>query len=135
MRRGGSRVGPDAGVYRIEDSQLSLVDGPRGVIQRIGGVCLRVLSLPFRLFHVMLLALAADLLANGWDQPAFNAVTSPVAAAVEDVAGRWLVELLGLPAGASFGFVTGGQGANTVGLAAARHNVLARAGWDVSATG
>ncbi len=54
---------------------------------------------------------------------------------VEDVAGGWLKELLGLPATASFGFVTGGQAANTVALAAARHHVLAGAGWDVERRG
>jgi glutamate/tyrosine decarboxylase-like PLP-dependent enzyme len=80
-------------------------------------------------------ATAADVLTSGWDQPAFNAFTSPGAAVVEDVAGRWLIELLGLPAAASFGFVTGGQGANTVSLAAARHHVLAEAGWDVEQRG
>jgi glutamate/tyrosine decarboxylase-like PLP-dependent enzyme len=80
-------------------------------------------------------ATCADLLATGWDQPAFNATTSPGAAVVEEVTGAWLRELLGLPPGASFGLVTGGQAANTVGLAAARHHVLARAGWDVEARG
>jgi glutamate/tyrosine decarboxylase-like PLP-dependent enzyme len=78
---------------------------------------------------------AADVLTTAWDQPAFNAVTSPGAAVVEDIAGRWLKELFGLPSGASFGFVTGGQGANTVCLAAARHQVLADAGWDVEERG
>jgi glutamate/tyrosine decarboxylase-like PLP-dependent enzyme len=80
-------------------------------------------------------ATAADMLAIGWDQPAFNAVTSPAGALVEEAAGAWLKDLLGLPATASFGFVTGGQGANTVGLAAARHHVLAQAGWDVEQQG
>ncbi|MFK0245578.1 pyridoxal phosphate-dependent decarboxylase family protein [Amycolatopsis azurea] len=80
-------------------------------------------------------ATAADILATGWDQPAFNKVTSPAAAIVEEVAGEWLKDVLGLPSGASFGFVTGGQGANTVGLAAARHHVLAQAGWDVERRG
>jgi glutamate/tyrosine decarboxylase-like PLP-dependent enzyme len=80
-------------------------------------------------------ATAADVLTTGWDQPAFNAVTSPAAALIEDVAGGWLKELLGLPASASFGFVTGGQGANTVSLAAARHHVLAAVGWDVERRG
>jgi glutamate/tyrosine decarboxylase-like PLP-dependent enzyme len=78
---------------------------------------------------------AADMLALGWDQPAYNYLSSPGAAVVEEVAGAWLIELLGLPAGASFGFVTGGQGANTVCLAAARHHVLAQAGWDVERDG
>ncbi|HUH14801.1 MAG TPA: aminotransferase class V-fold PLP-dependent enzyme [Gaiellaceae bacterium] len=80
-------------------------------------------------------ALLADTLAAGWDQVAFNEATSPGAIAVEDVAGRWLKELLGLPAGASVGFVTGGQAANTVGLAAARWQVLHAAGWDVGRQG
>jgi glutamate/tyrosine decarboxylase-like PLP-dependent enzyme len=80
-------------------------------------------------------ATAADMLAAGWDQCAFNAVLSPAAAAAERVAGSWLTELLGIPATASVGFTTGAQGANTVGLAAARHLVLQRAGWDVPTRG
>ena len=80
-------------------------------------------------------ATGADLLTTGWDQPAFNAVTSPAAAIVEEVAGRWLKDLLGLPAMASVGFVTGGQAANTVALASARHHVLAEVGWDVERSG
>jgi len=78
---------------------------------------------------------AAELLAVGWDQPAYNHLSSPGSAVVEEVAGAWLLELLGLPADASFGFVTGAQGANTVCLAAARHHVLANAGWDVERDG
>jgi glutamate/tyrosine decarboxylase-like PLP-dependent enzyme len=80
-------------------------------------------------------ATAADVLTTAWDQNAFNAVSSPAAALVEEVAGGWLKDVLGLPSGASFGFVTGGQGANTVCLAAARHHVLAQAGWDVERRG
>jgi glutamate/tyrosine decarboxylase-like PLP-dependent enzyme len=80
-------------------------------------------------------ATCADVLTTGWDQNAFNGVTSPAAALVEDVAGAWLKEALGLPPEASFGITTGAQGANTVGLAAARHHVLERAGWDVERDG
>jgi glutamate/tyrosine decarboxylase-like PLP-dependent enzyme len=80
-------------------------------------------------------ATAADMLAVGWDQPAYNHLSSPAAALVEEVAGAWLIDLLGLPGGVSFGFVTGAQGANTVCLAAARHKVLADAGWDVERDG
>jgi glutamate/tyrosine decarboxylase-like PLP-dependent enzyme len=80
-------------------------------------------------------ATAADVLTTGWDQNAFNALSSPASALVEEVAGAWLKELLGLPAGASFGFVTGGQAGNTVCLAAARHSVLAAADWDVERQG
>jgi glutamate/tyrosine decarboxylase-like PLP-dependent enzyme len=80
-------------------------------------------------------ATRADMLTTGWDQLAFNATSSPAAAIVEDVVGEWLKEALGVPADASFGLVTGGQAANTVGLAAARHRVLAQAGWDVETRG
>jgi glutamate/tyrosine decarboxylase-like PLP-dependent enzyme len=80
-------------------------------------------------------ATAADMLAAGWDQLAFNAVTSPAAIAAEAAAGSLLKELLGIPASASVGFVTGAQAANTAGLAAARHQVLADAGWDVERRG
>jgi glutamate/tyrosine decarboxylase-like PLP-dependent enzyme len=80
-------------------------------------------------------ATCADLLTTGWDQIAFNATSSPAAAAVEQVAGDWLKEALGLPGSASFGLVTGAQGANTVALTAARQSVLARAGWDVGTRG
>ncbi len=80
-------------------------------------------------------ATAAEIVAAGWDQNAFTTVLSPAAAAAEDVAGTWLKELLGLPAGASVGFVTGAQQANTVGLAAGRHRVLDDVGWDVERDG
>lgn len=80
-------------------------------------------------------ATGADLLAAGWDQPAYNQLSSPASAIVEEVAGAWLKDLLGLPDSASFGFVTGAQGGNTVGLAAARHHVLAEAGWNVERDG
>jgi glutamate/tyrosine decarboxylase-like PLP-dependent enzyme len=62
-------------------------------------------------------------------------VLSPAAAVVEEVAAGWLVDLLGLPAGTSVGFVTGATMANFTALAAARHGVLARAGWDVERHG
>ena len=80
-------------------------------------------------------ALLADLMAVGWDQVAFNEAMSPAAIAFEDVAGRWLKELLGLPSTASVGFATGAQGANVVGLAAARWKVLDAVGWDVGTRG
>ena len=80
-------------------------------------------------------ATAAEVLTVGWDQPAYNHLSSPASAVVEEVAGAWLVELLGLPRNVSFGFVTGAQGANTVCLAAARHKMLADAGWDVERYG
>ena len=78
---------------------------------------------------------AADILAVGWDQCAYNEALSPAAAAAERVAARWIKELMHLPSTASVGFVTGAQGANTVGLAIGRQRVLADAGWDVGRDG
>jgi glutamate/tyrosine decarboxylase-like PLP-dependent enzyme len=80
-------------------------------------------------------SIAADWLTSTWDQNAGIFVGGPSASIVEQVAGAWLIELLGLPRQASFGFVTGGQMANFTALAAARHHVLARAGWDVERDG
>ncbi len=80
-------------------------------------------------------ALGADWLTSTWDQNAGLTALAPPAAACETVAAGWLLDLLGLPAGASVGFVTGGMQANFTGLAVARHAVLARAGWDVERRG
>ena len=80
-------------------------------------------------------SVGADWLTAAWDQNAVLHLASPAAAAAEQVAGEWMLDLLGLPSGASFG-LTGGAGlANVVALAAARHAVLARVGWDVEARG
>jgi glutamate/tyrosine decarboxylase-like PLP-dependent enzyme len=80
-------------------------------------------------------ATCADILTTGWDQMSFNATSSPASAVDEEVVGAWLKDAFGLPADASFGIGTGAQGGNTVGLAAARHRVLKRAGWDVEPRG
>jgi glutamate/tyrosine decarboxylase-like PLP-dependent enzyme len=80
-------------------------------------------------------ALAADWLVSAWDQNGFSRTSSPAAAAIDAVAERWMLEALGLPAYAGVGFTTGATTANFVGVAAARHAVLARAGWDVEVDG
>jgi glutamate/tyrosine decarboxylase-like PLP-dependent enzyme len=80
-------------------------------------------------------ALAADWLTSAWDQNAGLYVCGPSAAVVEEVAGAWAAELLGLPADVSFGFVTGCQMAHVTALAAARHSVLAGMGWDINDQG
>jgi glutamate/tyrosine decarboxylase-like PLP-dependent enzyme len=80
-------------------------------------------------------AAAADWLTTAWAQNAGLHALSPAAAAAEDVAGRWMLELLDLPSEASVGLPTGAGLGNAVGLAAGRHAVLARAGWDVEADG
>jgi glutamate/tyrosine decarboxylase-like PLP-dependent enzyme len=80
-------------------------------------------------------ALAANWLATAWDQNAAMASVTPGVAQVEAIALRWIVDVLGLPATTEGAFVTGATMANFTALAAARHAVLAREGWDVAADG
>jgi glutamate/tyrosine decarboxylase-like PLP-dependent enzyme len=78
---------------------------------------------------------AANWLAAAWDQNVGAVALAPGCAALEDVALRWVLDVLGLPAGSGVGFVTGATAANLCGLAAARHALLERRGWDVEARG
>jgi glutamate/tyrosine decarboxylase-like PLP-dependent enzyme len=80
-------------------------------------------------------AVAADWLTSVWDQNAGLYVGGPSAAVVEEVCRGWLAELLGLPSDVSVAYVTGCQMAHVTALAAARHHVLAQAGWDVAQDG
>jgi len=80
-------------------------------------------------------ALAANWLASAWDQNAGLFVATPVATLLEEVALGWLLDVLALPRECGAGFVTGATVANFTALAAARHTVLAHAGWDVEARG
>lgn len=80
-------------------------------------------------------ALAADWLVSTWDQNAALYACGPAVAVVEEQAGEWLKELFDLPRDASFAFTTGCQLAHMTSLAAARHAVLVRAGWDVEQSG
>jgi glutamate/tyrosine decarboxylase-like PLP-dependent enzyme len=77
-------------------------------------------------------ALAADWLVGAWDQNAVLRQVTPGVAAAEEVAGAWLLDLLGLPAGSGVGFATGATTANLTGILAGRDTLLRRAGWDVS---
>jgi glutamate/tyrosine decarboxylase-like PLP-dependent enzyme len=86
------------------DAGLVATPGPRHFGFVIGG------ALPA--------ALAADWLVSAWDQCAAFHSLSPAGAAIEEIAAGWILDLLGLPADAGVGFVTGGQGANTTCLAA-----------------
>jgi len=79
--------------------------------------------------------LAANWLAGAWDQNAGLFVASPIGAVLEEVSLSWLLDVLRLPAGCGGAFVTGATLANFSALAAARHAVLCRAGWDVEAQG
>jgi glutamate/tyrosine decarboxylase-like PLP-dependent enzyme len=80
-------------------------------------------------------ALAADWLTSAWDQNSGHHSCGPAAAVVEEVSGKWLKEILGLPAHASFALVTGCQMAHVTCLAAARHAILAKQGWDTEKRG
>jgi glutamate/tyrosine decarboxylase-like PLP-dependent enzyme len=121
---------PDGGVAPVSvieelaqaaDPGIVAMAGPRYFGFVIGG------SLPA--------ALAADWLTAAWDQNAGLFVAGPAASVVEEVLGGWLVDLLGLPRGASLGVTTGCQMAHVTCLAAARHAVLQRAGWNVEDDG
>ncbi|MEC5181107.1 pyridoxal phosphate-dependent decarboxylase family protein [Arthrobacter sp. CG_A4] len=80
-------------------------------------------------------ALAADWLVSAWDQNAGMRYATPATAAIEEAAGGWLLELLGLPAESDVGFTTGATMANFTGLAAARWRLMAEAGWDLDGDG
>jgi len=80
-------------------------------------------------------AVAVSWLLAAWDQNIALSVMSPAGARLDDVALRWVIELLGLPAGTGGGFVTGATMANATCLAAARDAVLSRTGWDAARLG
>ncbi len=143
---------PDRPVYRPTDPEdiRALVGGPLPDVgsspEEVVAVLARDLE-PFvtahasgRYFGFVIgglhpAAYGAELLASTWDQNAGLYAVAPGVAVVEEVAASWVLELLDLPSDASVGFVTGGQMATFTCLAAARHQVLQEAGWDVEADG
>jgi glutamate/tyrosine decarboxylase-like PLP-dependent enzyme len=80
-------------------------------------------------------SLAANLLANVWDQNAGMEASSPVSAFIETLCRKWLIDIFNLPKESEVGFVTGATMANFTGLAAARHALLKKSGWDVENEG
>ncbi len=80
-------------------------------------------------------ALAADWLVSAWDQNCVMRAVSPAYTAVEEIAGAWVLDLLGLPSDSAVGFTTGATMANFTCLAAGRDAVLRRAGWNVARDG
>lgn len=139
-------VPPQAQVAEIVDRLGSVLpEGPQdpvAVIEHLATACEPGLTaMPSGRFFGMVIggthpaALAADWLTSAWDQNAGLAQLTPAVAAVEQVAGAWLLDLLGLPADSAVGFVTGGTMANFTCLAAGRDAVLRAAGWDVSTRG
>jgi glutamate/tyrosine decarboxylase-like PLP-dependent enzyme len=80
-------------------------------------------------------ALAADWMVSAWGQNVALRVMSPAAAALEDIVLNWVKDLLGLPGSCAGALVSGATMANVTGLAAARHALSERAGWDVENDG
>ncbi|MCY3574571.1 MAG: pyridoxal-dependent decarboxylase [Chloroflexi bacterium] len=80
-------------------------------------------------------ALAGRVLADCWDQNAALQQMSPVAAKLEAVCERWLVDLLRLPEQSAVGLVSGTSVASLCGLLAGRNTLLTRAGWNVKQEG
>ncbi len=139
-------VPPQAQVEEIvERLGAALPEGPQdaaAVVEHLATACEPGLTaMPSGRFYGMVIggshpaALAADWLVSAWDQNAGLARLTPAATATEQIASAWLLELLGLPAGSAVGFVTGGTMANFTCLAAARDEVLRRAGWDLAERG
>ena len=141
------RVFPDAAaVQRLEDAlQIDLPPesaAPADVLRFIDefGTPATVASAGGRYFGFVTggalpAALAAHCLATAWDQNCFGRTSSPAAALFEEAALRWLNRIFGMPDGSEGTFVTGATMANFTALAAARHAVLLRAGWDVAERG
>jgi glutamate/tyrosine decarboxylase-like PLP-dependent enzyme len=120
-------VGPTDAVEVIDDLVRD-VDG--GLVGSTGG---RFFG--FVIGGALPAAVAADWLTSTWDQNGASYACAPAGTVVEEICGGWLKELLGLPATASFGFVTGCQMAHTTALAAARHRLLGERGIDVEKNG
>lgn len=130
MRRALGGALPEAGesaeavlehLARAADPGIVATAGPRYFGFVVGG------TLP--------VTVATDWLTSTWDQNAGLFVLSPANSVAEETAGSWLKGLFGLPPSASVGFVTGCQAANFAALAAARHALSRRCGWDVEARG
>ncbi|MGA9750138.1 MAG: aminotransferase class V-fold PLP-dependent enzyme [Nocardioides sp.] len=139
-------VPPQADIASITDALgPELPDGPSDaadVVQLLAEACEPGLTaMPSGRFFGFVIGgthpagLAADWLTSAWDQNAGLRRLTPAHSAVEDVAGRWLLDLLGLPAGSAVGFVTGATMSLFTCLAAARDEVLRRAGWDAARDG
>ncbi len=140
------RVSPDpAALERLSGLDIPLPDeglDPQSVLKTLDefGSPATVASAGSRYFGFVIggslpASLAAQWLASAWDQNAGLRAASPVSARLEEVSMGWLLDVLGLPRQSGVGFVTGATMANFTALAAARHAVLRREGWDAEAKG
>jgi glutamate/tyrosine decarboxylase-like PLP-dependent enzyme len=125
----------DAPRLSVPADPLSILDGLARLIEESGAATAGPRYFGFVTGGSVPIAVAADWLVSAWDQNGALHVMSPAIAHLEDVTAGWLLDLLRLPSSASVGFVTGATMANVTCLAAARHEVLRRAGWDVEADG
>lgn len=143
---GARRVFPDtAAIDGLTAFDEPLPDGPTDPAEVIdlldrAGSPATVASAGGRYFGFVIggalpVTVAATWLAAAWDQCASLGHLSPTTGKLEEISRGWLLELLGLPRGAGMGFVTGATVANFTCLAAARHAILARHGWNVEEQG
>ena len=143
---GDRPVAPDArSIAALDALDVALPEGPsnpREVIDeldRLGSPATMAMAGPrffgFVIGGALPAALAAQWLAAAWDQNSALYNVTPATARLEQIALRWLLDVLRLPATCAGAFVTGATVANFTALAAARHAVLARAGWDVEGQG
>ena len=115
---------------------------PRAVLQQldeIGSPATMAMAGPrffgFVIGGALPVTVAAGWLATAWDQNTGLYNSTPGTAVIEQVALNWLIDVLALPQGIAGGFVTGTTVAHITALAAARHVVLAKVGWNVEADG
>jgi len=138
----GARAGRDEMIAALDrplpqagEDAAAVLDLLAGQAGRGASACAAPRYFGFVIGGSLPVALAADWLVSTWDQNAGIHVISPLAAALEEIAARWLLDLFALPRDSGVGFVTGCQMAHFTCLAAARHGVLRRAGWDVETEG
>ncbi|OGF11893.1 MAG: pyridoxal-dependent decarboxylase [Candidatus Eisenbacteria bacterium RBG_16_71_46] len=143
---GERRVAPlPAALARLAEWDAPLPDGPTDpavvlrLLDEIGSPATMAMAGPrffgFVIGAALPVTVAANCLAGAWDQNTGLHAVTPATAELERISLRWLLDVLGLPPECGGGFVTGATVANFTALAAARHALLARAGWDVEAQG
>ncbi len=139
-------VGPDPeGVKQLAAWDTPLPQGPTDphevlrLLDEVGTPATMAMGGPrffgFVIGGALPVTVAANWIATAWDQNTGLYAATPATSELERVALGWLTGLLGLPEDCGGSFVTGAAVANLVALAAARHAVLERAGWDVEAKG
>ena len=131
-----------AGLVALDESMPDEPGDPRRTLElldRVGSPATMAMAGP-RFFGLVIggalpVTVAASWLATAWDQNSGFQDMTPASARLERISLEWLIEVLGLPRGTAAGFVTGATMANFTSLAAARHALLRRVGWDVEAKG